>query len=247
MLIKRTERQARRGTLAAGERLVGPGVVPVAVATAVAQADLVKVSVDDLQGGGAFEVVDHVGVANDPRQPYSTGPVPQEFGIHGTHGITVSVLDLGLSADFMSEGWGGRLTLEEGDRARFEVGAGGPGAIVDFLAEPGRPQAGWMYGEGIVHHTAFQVEDFNTQDEVKHSLVGMGFTDVSDRKDRGYFDSVYVRTPGGAMFEATVSKPTGFLIDESFDELGMSLQVPPVFSDKRDFLIGYLEPLQFSR
>jgi glyoxalase family protein len=188
-----------------------------------------------------------VGVESDPRQPYSAGPVPQEFGIHGTHGITVSVLDLGLSADFMSEGWGGRLTLEEGDRARFEVGEGGAGAIVDFLAEPGRPQAGWMYGEGIVHHTAFQVEDFNAQDEVKHSLVGMGFTDVSDRKDRGYFDSVYLRTPGGAMFEATVSKPTGFLIDESFEELGMSLQVPPVFADKRDFLIGYLEPLQFSR
>jgi hypothetical protein len=27
----------------------------------------------------------------------------------------------------------------------------------------------------------------------------------------------------------------------------MSLQVPPVFADKRDFLIGYLEPLQFSK
>jgi hypothetical protein len=65
-----------------------------------------------------------------------------------------------------------------------------------------------MYGEGIVHHTAFQVANFVVQDAVKDGLVGLGFTDVSDRKDRGYFDSVYVRTPGGAMFEATVSKST---------------------------------------
>ncbi len=74
----------------------------------------------------------------------------------------------------------------------------------------------------------------------------MGFTDVSDRKDRGYFDSVYVRTPGGAMFEASVSKPTGFTIDEAYEDLGKSMQIPPVFEDQRDFLIGYLEPLQYS-
>jgi glyoxalase family protein len=36
----------------------------------------------------------------------------------------------------------------------------------------------------------------------------------------GYFDSIYVRTPAGAPFEATVSKPEGFLIDERYEELG---------------------------
>jgi glyoxalase family protein len=187
-----------------------------------------------------------VGVSGDPREAHSTGPVPQELGIQGTHGITVSVLDLGLSADFMSEGWSGRLTQEDGDHARFEVGAGGSGAIVDFVAEPHLGQAGWMYGEGIVHHTAFQVADFDVQSAVKDGLVGLGFTDVSDRKDRGYFDSVYVRTPSGAMFEATVSKPTGFTIDEPYEELGKNFQVPPVFEDRREFLLGYLEPLQYS-
>jgi glyoxalase family protein len=189
---------------------------------------------------------DLVGVVNDERLPHTNGPVPVEHGIHGTHGITVSVLDLDLSADFMNAGWNGRLTKEDDDNARFEVGSGGTGAIVDFVAEPRRNQAGWMYGEGIVHHTAFQVADYDVQDTVKNSLVGMGFTDVSDRKDRGYFDSVYVRTPGGAMFEASVSKPTGFTIDEPYEELGKNFQIPPVFEDKRDFLIGYLEPLQYS-
>ena len=187
-----------------------------------------------------------VGVANDPRAAHSHRPVPQELGIHGTHGITVSVYDLDLSADFMTQGWSGHNTREEGDHARFEVGQGGSGAIVDFVAEPGLEQAGWTYGEGIVHHTAFQVADFSVQDAVKDGLVGLGFTDVSDRKDRGYFDSVYVRTPGGAMFEATVSKSTGFVIDEPLEELGKNFQVPPVFADRREYLLSYLEPLQYS-
>jgi glyoxalase family protein len=187
-----------------------------------------------------------VGVANDPRLPHSAGPVPAEFGVHGTHGITVSVRDLDLSTAFMVEGWSGRMTSEEKDRIRFELGEGGSGAIVDFVAEPGLDQAGWMYGEGIVHHTAFQVADYDVQTAVKSHLEGIGFTDVSERKDRGYFESVYVRTPGGALFEATVSKPQGFTIDEPYDELGKNFQVPPQFADQREFLISYLEPLSYT-
>jgi glyoxalase family protein len=186
-----------------------------------------------------------VGVTDDDRVAHSAGPVPQELGVRGTHGITVSVRDLELSADFMTAGWSGRLTGEEPDRVRFEVGGGGSGRIVDFVAEPHLDQAGWMYGEGIIHHTAFQVADYDTQTTVKSHLEGIGFTDVSERKDRGYFESIYVRTPGGALFEATVSKPEGFLIDEPYEELGRTFQVPPQFAGQRDFLISYLEPLEY--
>ena len=186
-----------------------------------------------------------VGVAEDDRPAHTTGPVPAEVGIRGTHGITVSVRSLDLSADFMAAGWSGRLTQEDGDSIRFEVGEGGSGRIVDFVAEPQLDQAGWMYGEGIVHHTAFEVADYDVQANVKSHLEGIGFTDVSERKDRGYFESIYVRTPGGALFEATVSKPEGFLIDEPFDQLGKTFQVPPQFAGQRDFLISYLEPLDY--
>lgn len=187
-----------------------------------------------------------VGVSDDDRRPHSAGEVPEEHGVHGTHGITVVVRDLDLAAQFMDEGWSGRLTMEEGDRARFELGDGGTGAIVDVVVDTKGDQAGWTYGEGIVHHTAFQVEDFDVQDKVKFHLEGLGFTDVSERKDRGYFDSVYVRTPTGALFEATVSKPQGFLIDEAYEELGSTFQVPPQFADQRDFLMSYLEPLTYA-
>jgi glyoxalase family protein len=89
------------------------------------------------------------------------------------------------------------------------------------------------------------VKDLDVQSNVKFRLEGLGYTDTSDRKDRGYFDSVYVRTPGGALFEATVSKVEGFTIDETYQNLGKSLQIPPVFIDRKDSIASYLEPLKY--
>jgi glyoxalase family protein len=186
-----------------------------------------------------------VGVDGDERVPYNKGPVPPEHAIHGTHGITVSVREMDGSGSFMEEGWSGKLTSTDGRYTRFELGTGGPGHIVDFLTEPDVEQGSWTFGEGTVHHAAFQVEGHEEQATVKAHLEGLGFTDVSEPKDRGYFWSVYVRTPGGALFEATVSKPGSFTIDEPADALGQQFQVPPVFADKKDWIMSYLEPLNY--
>jgi len=186
-----------------------------------------------------------VGIADDDRKPYSNGVVPSEYGIRGTHGITVAVRDSENSEEFMRDGWTGGNRRTDGRLIRYEVGAGGSGTIVDFDVEPDLPQGSWVYGEGVVHHCAFEVDDLAIQKAVKFHLEGLGYTDVSDVKDRGYFDSVYVRTPGGALFEATVSKPQGFLIDETYEDMGSSFQVPPVFADRKDEILNYLEPIVF--
>jgi glyoxalase family protein len=183
-----------------------------------------------------------VGVADDDRVPYGHGSVPAEFAIRGTHGLTVSVRSLDVAAEFASTGWTATLDQEEVDRARFVLGEGGSGRIIDYVAEPGLDDAGWTYGEGMIHHTAFQVDDEVAQSGIKFYLEGLGFTDVSEQKDRGYFLSVYVRTPTGALFEATVSKPEGFLIDETYENLGTAFQVPPQFGSVDD-VVSQLEPL----
>jgi hydroquinone 1,2-dioxygenase/2,6-dichloro-p-hydroquinone 1,2-dioxygenase/glyoxalase family protein len=67
----------------------------------------------------------------------------------------------------------------------------------------------------------------------------MGFTDFSDRKNRGYFESVYVRTPGGVMFEAT--KSLGFKMDEEEAELGTQLQMSPELAPSRDQVLALME------
>ena len=192
--------------------------------------------------GIAYELV---GIADDPRKPYSNGEVPPELAIRGTHGITVSVRDTELSEEFMAVGWNGTKVGTDGAYTRFHVGNGGTGAIVDFHREPDLKQSSWLYGEGIVHHTAFQVASREVQDKVKFHLEGIGLTDTSERKDRGYFESIYVRTPAGAMFEATVSKPEGMTIDEPYEKLGTAFQVPPVFASKREEILAYLEPLHY--
>ncbi|SFO82179.1 glyoxalase family protein [Pseudomonas sp. NFACC24-1] len=186
-----------------------------------------------------------VGINDDNRKPYSNGVVPSEFGIRGTHGITVSVRDMENSAEFMHYGWTGKLLTRDGAFVRYQVGNGGSGTIIDFQLEPNLPQGSWAYGEGTVHHCAFEVTDLDVQRNVKLHLEGMGYTDVSERKDRGYFDSVYVRTPGGALFEATVSKPEGFLVDEPFEDLGKTIQIPPQLGARAQEIAAYLEPLKF--
>ncbi|MCY1279940.1 Chlorohydroquinone/hydroquinone 1,2-dioxygenase [compost metagenome] len=186
-----------------------------------------------------------VGIADDDRTPYSNGVIPSEFGIRGTHGITVSVRDLENSAEFMHYGWSGKQRDNDGAFTRYEVGNGGSGTIIDFQLEPNLPQGSWAYGEGTVHHCAFEVTDLEIQKSVKLHLEGLGYTDVSDRKDRGYFDSVYVRTPSGALFEAAVSKPEGFLVDEAFEDLGKTIQIPPQLGPRAQEIAAYLEPLKY--
>ena len=71
------------------------------------------------------------------------------------------------------------------------------------------------------------------QQVVKDWIVGLGFTDVSEAKDRGYFFSMYCRSPSGLLVEFAYGTPQGFLIDEAADELGYahvhpaSLGAPP--------------------
>src|SRR4051812_17101294 len=186
-----------------------------------------------------------VGIADDNRKPYSNGEVPSELAIRGTHGIVVGVREHETSDEFMTEAWSGKRIAEDGRFVRYVFGEGASGQIVDFALEPELPQASWTYGEGIVHHCAFQVDDLSAQDQVKFRIEGMGFTDVSERKDRGYFDSIYVRTPAGALFEATVSKQGGMTVDEKIDQLGTSFQIPPPFRHRTKELMEYLEPLRY--
>ena len=185
-----------------------------------------------------------VGVSDDIRSPHSTGPVPKDLMIRGTHSIEVSVRDTELMDEFVQIGWGGSQVATDGASTRYEIGAGGSGAFIDFVLEPERKPGSWALGEGFIHHMAFQVADHAQQNELKGFLEGIGFTDVSDVKDRGYFDSIYVRTPGGALFEATVSHVDGFTSDERPEAIGREVMISPQFEDSREELIAQLGVLR---
>jgi glyoxalase family protein len=52
-----------------------------------------------------------------------------------------------------------------------------------------------------------------------------------------------MRSPGGALIELAYSTPEGFLIDESEDELGTHMCIPPHWEDRRPE-ISQLEPIK---
>ena len=125
----------------------------------------------------------------------------------------------------------------------FDVATSGYGGAIEILHEPDLPQASWRFGEGVVHHVAYDVGDADTQQRAKDWLEGLGYTDCSERKDRQYFYSVYMRSPGGALIELAYSRPEGFEIDEPYDKLGSDFMLPPQFEHRRDEILARLEPI----
>lgn len=168
-----------------------------------------------------------VGIADDDRKPRTDGPVPPEMMIRGTHSYGVSTRTMDFMDEFMELAWGSRKVADDGSAVRYEMGDGGTGTYIDFLVEPERNPGSWYVGQGAIHHHAFNVPTREAQDRIKFFVEGLGYTDCSEPKDRGYFDSIYVRTPSGALFEACCSHNPSFLCDEPYESLGTKLMMSP--------------------
>lgn len=79
-------------------------------------------------------------------------------------------------------------------------------------------------GTGTFDHVAFRAADADAVRAMRLSLgKAEGLTNVHDRK---YFLSLYVREPGGILFEHATDAP-GFTVDEPADKLGQTLFIPP--------------------
>jgi glyoxalase family protein len=179
----------------------------------------------------------------DGRAPYTGGGVPAEHSIRGAHGTTTSVREPEPMSYFITTGMSGVAVGSEGPHHQFQVGTDhGHGRMLELVEEPDLPQGTWQFGEGTIHHQAFDVISEENQQVVKDWIVGLGFTDVSERKDRGYFFSIYCRSPSGLLVEFAYSTPEGFLIDEPADELGTHLCIPPHWENRRPE-IATLEPI----
>jgi len=179
----------------------------------------------------------------DSREPYDH-TISAEYAIRGAYGTTTSVREPEPMSFFITEGLGGTLLRSEGQHHQFQIGdSEGHGRMLELVEEPDLPQGTWQFGEGTIHHHALDAVTAENQAVVKDWFVGLGFTDVSDVKDRGYFYSVYMRSPGGALIELAYSTPEGFLIDEAQDELGTHMCIPPHWEDRRAE-IAQLEPIE---
>lgn len=189
--------------------------------------------------GLGFELVEDDG---DDRTPWATEEIPTDSAIRGLRQVTLSLRETRESEVFMNE-LGFRESGREGRFTRFELGTGGPSRTVDFEHEPDVPAGTWTYAAGTVHHIAFAIEGEAEQLALKAHLEGLGYVDVSEIKNRNYFRSIYVRMPGGVLFEAA-SKGPGFAVDEPADRLGTELLLPAWYEGRREQILADLEPIR---
>lgn len=184
----------------------------------------------------------------DNRAPI-TNPgqgIGADHGIKGIYGGGVAVFDRTAMDDFLTIGLSLTKEADTDEGLMFSVpNPGGPSSVVEILHQPTGPQGTWTLAGGTIHHLALNTGNEENQLKLKAHLEGMGFTDVSDQKDRNYFKSCYVRSPGGALFEIAWSVEGGWALDEPADAIGSTLVFPPWFADRRDEMVAGLEPAIF--
>lgn len=168
------------------------------------------------------------------------GPVPAEHAIRGFHSVTLALAEVGPTAELLAGLLGFEPAGEEEGRRRLRAAGEGPGRRVHLAADPGAPAAAG--GRGTVHHVAWRAPSQETQEAWAEELRGRG-VGVSGPVDRHYFRSIYFPSPGGVLFEVATEAP-GFTADESVEELGSDLRLPPWLEGRREEIEARLPDLR---
>ncbi len=185
---------------------------------------------------------------------WKEGPVPVEHAIRGFYSVTLSEVGYEHTAHVLTDELGFKFIGQDGSRYRFQISgveendtAGRNNTkeeyygstIVDVLCLPNTLYG--MIGVGTVHHVAWRTPSDEQQKMLRAKIVKAGLNATSII-DRTYFHSVYFREPGGVLFEIATNPP-GFAIDETVEELGTHLVLPPWLESVRKNLENVLPPV----
>ncbi|WP_339104983.1 VOC family protein [Haloterrigena salinisoli] len=188
--------------------------------------------------GTRLELVAGPPDAPDPSgvEPWTDGPVPEDVAIRALHGVsTLSVNPYATAGTLETLGF--EYEAERDDRVRYRA-TGDRAAVVDVLdrdAEFGRE------GPGTLHHVAVRVESEDDLHEWRALFDDRGH-DVSRVKDRHFFHSLYVREPGGVLFELA-TETDGVAASGPEGGPGESLHLPDWFERDRGLIESQLPEL----
>ena len=178
--------------------------------------------------------------ATSDGQPWKESEVPTEHSLGGFHSVSVALEGYERTAKLLTEVFGYQLVAEAGNRFRFAAGGDAvAGKLIDLLCMPDSQRASG--GAGSVHHIAFRTKDDAEQIAWRERIVSVGYN-VTPVMDRTYFHSIYFREPGGVLFEIATNPP-GFTVDESPQELGSKLRLPPWMEQSRAQIEEVLPPI----
>jgi len=190
--------------------------------------------------GLGFEIMED---KEDTREGWTTKEIAASEAVRGFYGTVLSVRDVSEQEKFLIEALGFRKTGVDKAYHRFEIGSGGANKTLTLYHDPERAPGSWTFGAGTYHHIALWVADDEAMAAQKAIYEELGYTDASEIKDRFYFHSMYVRSPGGILVECCCNVPGGFEKDEKASELGTKLHIPPWFEDRRQEILATLEPV----
>ncbi len=188
--------------------------------------------------GLSLELVAHNG-PDRKELVWKQGPIPEEYAIRGFYSVTLAEAQYERTAALLINQLGFTFVGQEGNRYRYHVGDDASGAIVDVLSLPNERRG--HVARGAVHHVAWRTPDDAQELAWQEQLLREG-NNVTEVRDRQYFHSIYFNEPGGVLFEIATNPP-GFTFDESIEELGTHLKLPPWLEPNRKLLEATLPEL----
>jgi len=165
----------------------------------------------------------------DTRAAWETSDIKSNVAIKGFQGVTLTLRNVGPTAEILTDIFGYKLLKQEGNRYRFVTDAIDTAAVVDIIESP-TEKPGYNAG-GTNHHVAFRVKNEEVEMQFREKILSKGFN-ITPKIDRNYFYSLYFREPGGVLFEIATDNP-GFATDESVPELGTHLMLPAQYEPQR--------------
>lgn len=167
-----------------------------------------------------------------PGEAWHKGPVPDEYAIVGLGPIFLRVRSLELMDQVLTIMQMKKVSTED-NFTLYETGLGGNGGSV--IVELDNTLNIARQGYGGVHHVAFRVDDQKHLDEWEAYFNSLNLPN-SGFVDRFYFKSVYIRLYPNILFELATDGP-GFIDDqESYENLGETLTLPPHLRHRREFV-----------
>ncbi|MCL7997775.1 VOC family protein [Brucella sp. 21LCYQ03] len=165
-------------------------------------------------------IVKLVGSDLHANDAWLSDDIPADHAVRRIRSATVLSETPEQTVSFIERYFGFRAQAKEGTIDRLVSDSGDVIDVRDASGFwPGIP------GTGIADHVAFRASDMGEVERVEKELAQLNSseTNVHDRK---YFASLYVREPGGTLFELATDGP-GFTLDEQVESLGQTLFIPP--------------------
>lgn len=170
--------------------------------------------------------------------PYRKSPVVSDFAISGLGPTIITVSQPKPLERILTEVMGMTEISKEASQTLYELHDGGHGAQVIVETSLVLPDS--VQGYGTVHHMAFRTQDQETLNYWINRVRTFGLSD-SGFVDRFYFASEYFQVAPGVLFEIATDGP-GFLQDETYEEAGIHLELPPFLEEYRDRIEANLVP-----